>query len=151
MICRNNSSKISKPNEHDFAKIEERETRAQLAVTQESFSGPLPSPDILYGYDRVVPGAADRIIKMAENQMSHRFEVENNILNMHSRNTLLGIICAFVIGTIVCIGGVYCVLNDKQVSGVLFGGVGLAAVVTSFLKWTNPKIEGDSSEDNEDD
>ena len=33
-----------------------------------SFSGPLPPPSILEDYDRVCPGAADRIIKMAEKE-----------------------------------------------------------------------------------
>ena len=50
---------------------------AFLAI-QESHSGPLPHPSILRGYEDVCPGAADRVIRMAEQRAMHRetFEIE---------------------------------------------------------------------------
>lgn len=36
------------------------------------FSGPLPSPDAFREYEDVLPGAADRILGMAEFQLRHR-------------------------------------------------------------------------------
>ena len=41
---------------------------------QHHYSGPLPRPDDLAKYDQIVPGAAERIIKMAEAEMLHRHE-----------------------------------------------------------------------------
>lgn len=148
VISRNNSEDGLKSKSISNPVLQEVETREQVAVTrEETFSGPLPSPETLNGYERVITGAADRIIKMAENQMQHRHKVEENFLNTHSRNTLLGIVAAFILGAIICIGGIICVLNDKQVSGLIFGGVGLAAVVTAFLKGTNPQIKAEASEE----
>lgn len=37
-----------------------------LTAYEESFEGPLPHPSILKGYEVVLPGSADRIIKMTE-------------------------------------------------------------------------------------
>ena len=45
-----------------------------------SFSGPLPHPDMLRKFDDVVPGAAERIIKMAEDQSNHRKDLERKVI-----------------------------------------------------------------------
>lgn len=41
-----------------------------------SYSGPLPPPDILEGYDRAVPGSAERILARLEGQTTHRQAME---------------------------------------------------------------------------
>lgn len=46
--------------------------RASLIHAQMEFSGPLPPPQILGQYDEVLPGAAERILRMAEKQQDHR-------------------------------------------------------------------------------
>ena len=43
-------------------------------------SGPLPVPQDFEHYDRVVPGAAERILRMAESELEHRHELEKNEL-----------------------------------------------------------------------
>ena len=40
------------------------------------FAGPLPPPEILEQYNRLVPDAAERILKMAEKQAAHRQGIE---------------------------------------------------------------------------
>ncbi len=37
-----------------------------------SYSGPIPPPAMLEEYNRIVPGSADRILRMAEDQTTHR-------------------------------------------------------------------------------
>ena len=46
-------------------------------VNTESYAGPLPHPQILAGYNQVIPGSADRIIQQAEDQAKHRQRVES--------------------------------------------------------------------------
>lgn len=46
--------------------------RQQAEITFQShhqYSGPLPKPEDLAKYEQVIPGAAERIIKMAEREM----------------------------------------------------------------------------------
>ena len=51
---------------------------------QVRFQGPLPPPAILEHYDRIVPGAAARILVMAENQSKHRQVLERRVINTGS-------------------------------------------------------------------
>ncbi len=49
-----------------------------LAMRSAMFAGPLPPPEILQGYNDIVPGSAARLLKMAEKQQEHRMELERN-------------------------------------------------------------------------
>lgn len=50
--------------------------RVTEIVTSEKFSGPIAHPRHLAAYEATCPGAADRIISMAERSLAHRFEME---------------------------------------------------------------------------
>jgi hypothetical protein len=47
-------------------------SEAVLQAIHLEVSGPLPHPQVLARYDEVVPGGAERIVKLAENQVKHR-------------------------------------------------------------------------------
>ncbi len=49
-----------------------------IAFARSSFEGPLPPPEMLGVYEAVSPGAAERIISMAEDQQRHRMSVEQD-------------------------------------------------------------------------
>lgn len=56
------------------------DSRSVANATQTSIihrEGPLPVPQELFDYDRLVPGAADRIIGMAEREQAHRINMED--------------------------------------------------------------------------
>src|SRR2546423_387229 len=56
-------------------------TRLQIAeASQFSFSGPIPPPDLIAAYDKILPGSADRIFRMAEAQAQHRQTLENRVI-----------------------------------------------------------------------
>ncbi len=61
----------------------------------ETFSGPLPPPDDFAKYENVLPGAADRIIAMAEKEQQIRANGDNAILANDKKRinfaTLLGV------------------------------------------------------------
>jgi len=48
------------------------------ALKQQSmpYQGPITPPELLRQYDEIVPGAADRILEMAEEQSKHRQSCE---------------------------------------------------------------------------
>ena len=70
-----------------------------------SFSGPLPHPDILEGYDKIVPGAAERIIDMAENEQKHRISMDEKSISNAVIIGYLGIIFAFI--SVLLISGLF--------------------------------------------
>lgn len=53
-----------------------------IAVHEERHSGPLPAPKTLAQYDHVVPGAAERIIQMAEREQAHRHQHDRDVLGL---------------------------------------------------------------------
>lgn len=110
--------------------------RNQLVIRSMHFVGPLPPPEQLGEYEKVLPGAADRIIKMAEDQATHRQKIESLVVKSNSRDSLLGIICAFILGLTVIGGGIYLALQGHSYGSWLsIGGfVGLAGV---FVYGTN--------------
>ena len=55
---------------------------ARLIAFSQKFSGPLPPPEMLAQYEDVVPGAAERIIVITEEQHRHRMSVEIHWLTL---------------------------------------------------------------------
>ena len=58
---------------------------------------PYPLSSELEGYERVLPGAADRIFTLVEEESKHRRELERMALQKESRDSLCGLIFAFII------------------------------------------------------
>ncbi len=52
--------------------------RAAIVHAQMEFSGPLPPPQVLGQYDEILPGAAERILRMAEKQQDHRIGADQS-------------------------------------------------------------------------
>jgi uncharacterized membrane protein len=53
--------------------------RAGRVDISQSWSAPLPPPDVLAGYERLLPGAAERILLMAETAVTGRIEADKKI------------------------------------------------------------------------
>lgn len=85
----------------------------------EEFSGPLPHPVILERYERTLPGAADRILAMAERQSEHRRHIEERVLKANIRNEISGILVTFLISMTAIGGSIYLIATEKQVAGFL--------------------------------
>lgn len=96
-------------------------------VVVESISGPLPSPDIIAGYDRILPGAADRIIKMAENEQTHSHDMQIRAEGHRFKLTITGQVFGFIIGIVGVGGGVGLAAYDKSIVGfsVFFTSLGI--------------------------
>src|SRR5215210_3890272 len=50
--------------------------RVFAQISQEQWSGPIPPPAVLERLDRVVPGGAERVLRMAEKEQAHRIAYE---------------------------------------------------------------------------
>src|SRR5687768_13622143 len=64
--------------------IERAASKGDMRLVQElievstTYSGPIPPPAILRGYEDIVPGSADRIMGWAESQTKHRHKLETD-------------------------------------------------------------------------
>lgn len=61
------------------------------------YQGPLPLPAHLEHYEKIVPGAAHRILAMAERQSNHRQTIERRTINTNNLTSVLGQIFALLV------------------------------------------------------
>ena len=100
---------------------------------QQHYEGPLPHPEYLAQYDKIVPGAAERIIAMAEKEMNHRHEKDKSMYKNAIKTSYLSITFAFL--SVLVISGIAFYAFYKNI-GVVAGTIvagSIAAVVGAFL------------------
>lgn len=102
-------------------------------ITEESFSGPIPHPRTFKEYEAILPGSADRILKMAEDQQKHRMELEkmavNKQLTQSGRGQVFGFI-VFILGLILSVA--FAKLGMETFAGI-FACSTLGILVTLFV------------------
>lgn len=105
--------------------VQTQSAELRVQAMMRAFSGPLPPPEALERYNQVLPGAAERIIAMAESQHSHRQELEKHVIKSNVSAQKLGTILGFVVSMTVVLGGMFLVHEGKS-------GEGLAAILTAL-------------------
>lgn len=105
----------------------------QVQIRGSHFSGPLPRPDILAAYENTLPGAADRVISMAERQSAHREALEAKHLDAGIRAQQLGSVFAFILSLIVVLGGFLLLWQGKKVEGLGSLITAAAVLVGNFI------------------
>jgi len=120
--------------------------------------GPLPDPVTFGEYDKVLPGASERIMTMCEQEANHRHLMDKEQIIIQNRKiddaqkhtgiekeyadsetniAMLGVVFAFVISLVIIAGGMYMIIaTDHFVMGTLFSGVGIAPLIGSFIQGT---------------
>lgn len=94
----------------------QRLTRVQAQVS--AFRGPLPPPEILREYDQILPGLAERVVTMAENQSRHRQDVEKSVISTRNRNETLGQIFGFILALVIAGGSIWLIFMGKKIEGL---------------------------------
>lgn len=96
-----------------------------------SFSGPLPPPPVLKQYDDLVPGSAERIIRITERALDHQIDFGSTALRAVVANTKRGQVLGFVvvIAALVC-SMIALYTGHESVAQILGGGtvISLAAI-----------------------
>lgn len=91
---------------------------------------------MLREYEDVLPGAADRVFRMAEQQASHRQEIEKKVVESKSRAEILGVVFAGVIVLAVAIGGIFLIYTGHGIAGFSALITGLGGVAVTFVYGT---------------
>jgi len=111
------------------------------SLRYEHYEGIFPPPMFLKGYEEVLPGAADRIFALTENNARNRIEINNKKLEIESRNSLLGLIFGFTITLSFLVGSVYLIAGGQQIAGTVIGTLDLVSLVSVFVIGTKQKKE----------
>ena len=105
----------------------------KIMARKEEYSGPIPHPDHLEKYEKILSGSANRILGMAENQSTHRQNIENKLLEAEIKYKNKGQNFGFIISIICIIGGIVMLFFGKNLQGfiTLIGTVGV--LISTFL------------------
>ena len=100
---------------------------------EETFAGPIPHPEIIEKYEKIYPGAAKIIFEEWDRQVKHRHEIEKSVIKTDNTKSILGVLLGFIIVVVAIGGGVYTVLQGKQLFGGGLSLAGLAMLATAFI------------------
>jgi len=100
----------------------------------EVVDGELPSAETVGAYEQVLPGAADRIIAMLEQQSVHRMEMERRNLERIARTERIQQVLGLVVVLVVFGVGTALILNDHEGPGTLLAVVDLLLLAAVFVR-----------------
>jgi uncharacterized membrane protein len=105
------------------------------AVIEAQWQGPLPPPEVLARFDKVIPGGAERIFRMAEIEQQHRIAQESTMLNAAIRSAKRG----QILGTIIALSALCGALLNTYLGGhavvsVALVGVPVASIVIALVR-----------------
>ena len=115
---------MAEPSNLDTRKWQPPTRRISASIS--SFQGPLPPPEALEQYNRIVPDGASRIVAMAESQIRHRQTLESAVVNGNVAAQYRGQVMSFILGLVAILGGIGLIAYDKDAQG-------LAAIITAFV------------------
>ena len=122
----------------------------QVQQVSQSFQGPMPPPALLEHYERIVPGAAERILQIAESEVHHRHAQENaatdanieaqrkqlDIAKQQTSSSYVSDLMGQIFGMLVsatCIGGaVYLAIHDQPWVAATLAGLPLAGIIRAL-------------------
>lgn len=111
----------------------ERDRIIQVVRVSKSFRGPLPPPEVLAQYNDVVQNGAERIMKMAENQATHRMTLENQAITSQLSQSKKGQIFGFIIAVLLIGSSVYLAISGYEGIAKVLGGTTILGLVAIFV------------------
>lgn len=102
----------------DQSRLDPGVQAAILQLERHEFSGPLPPPEVLARYNEALPGGAERIVALAEEQASHRRRMEAR-----------GQVLLFAVVLVALVGGIGLIALGENAAGLVpviaaIGGLG---------------------------
>lgn len=104
-----------------------------LTHVEASYTGPIPPPGMLVKYNEAVPGAADRILVMAERQSVHREAIESKVVDAGIKSQARGSWFGFIVSMTAVVGGIYLIKLGKSSEGLTAIIGSLAALAGVFV------------------
>jgi len=111
--------------EEVLSAIPENKRQMVVNVFMNLFSNPIPPPEKLEYYERIAPGAANRMITMAEKEQGIRDRTNTGL----RENDRLRIFNSTFTSAFLILGALVCASIDQVVIGVVLGSSGVIAML----------------------
>ena len=129
----------NRPKNQPAARQADVVSAAQTEVMAASWQGPLPPPATLREFDDVVPGAALRILDMAEKQSAHRIQIEKTVIDGDSRRADRGLVVGGNLAALIVTGGLIVMITRDPWAGASIIGTSVATLAGVFVYGTNTR------------
>ena len=129
---------MSSKDEIDVPAVEPEvdQTEIRNIIHQELWvarSGPLPHPEEMKQYENILPGSADRLITMVEEQAQHRRQLEASLIKSNTKLEVRGQFFGFLIAMTALIGGGYIMASGQSVWGAAVAISAIAGLSGVFI------------------
>jgi uncharacterized membrane protein len=104
-----------------------QEIRAELHI------GPLPHPDTLAGYERLVPGSAEKIINAFVAQGEHRQKLETYTIHWDNIRSFAGLAAGLIISILVIVIAYDLIRSGHGAEGAILIAIDLVGLVAVFI------------------
>ncbi len=108
----------------------------QVIVKNEKFIGPLPHPEHFAKYNEIVKGSGDRLIRMAEKDLSHQHFMQKLYGFMDGFTAIGGLIIGAIVAMTSLLGSGYLILQNHDIAGTVLGTGALSSLVGVFVYGT---------------
>lgn len=113
--------------------------RSGKLVAQQSFSGPIPHPDIFKKYGEVIPDAPERILRVFEEDSCHARDIANKALDAQKADNKRTHWMAWsLIFSGLVLVGLLAWLNKDVLAGIV-AGTTLAGTIASLINGSRDK------------
>jgi uncharacterized membrane protein len=107
--------------------------RRQIEIRTAQWSGPLPPPAIIAGYDRLVESGAERVFRQFELEAGHRRSQEEQSLRASVAESRMGQVVAALFAFSALGVTAYAIGHGANTVAGIIGGTTLVGVVGAFL------------------
>ena len=107
---------------------------AYVHQVEEHYSGPLPHPRHLEYFERTLPGAANRILVMAEQEQFHRHAWERAELSSSVLTERMGLFGGIAVAIGLIIGAVICAYFGERVIGGALVAASAVSIVPAIIQ-----------------
>jgi len=108
--------------------------KEQIFAKLEMYSGPIPHPSILKGYEELDPGAAKLIIENGVQESEHRRLLETTRQKRRGRMAWIVLISLIAVTVMLLIGAFVLIMNNHEIIGSLFGAGGFMTFLGSLVE-----------------
>lgn len=108
--------------------------KEQIFAKLEMYSGPIPHPSILKGYEKLDPGAAKLIIENGVQESQHRRLLETKRQKRRGRMAWIVLFSLIAVTVMLLIGAFILVMNNHEIIGSLFGAGGFMTFLGSLVE-----------------
>lgn len=108
---------VSQGENDDVEFRPDKQVTATVTKIEAHYSGPIPPPSALAKYEEIMPGSADRILRMAEIQAEHRQSLESTVIDSDVWTEKAGLVAASTLGALILIGSIWLISSGNDVQG----------------------------------